>query len=186
MNNPQVVKDCGDFGMVFAERYFSTVRRIVKSVAPRNLYLGCRFHGHIDPALVQLAWEYCDVVSYNVYDNPPDQRVNQYRHLDIPILSSEWGVSSDPQQTPFRSSRILSPDPRRRARDMERYFEVAIRHPMIVGAHFFQFRDQPLTGRPDGEAVLRGFVNVTDTPHFDLVQTNRRIAYDLYSKRFGK
>jgi hypothetical protein len=186
MNNPQVVKDCGDFGMVFAERYFSTVRRIVKSVAPRNLYLGCRFHGHIDPALVQLAWEYCDVVSYNVYDNPPDQRVNQYRHLDIPILSSEWGVSSDPQQTPFRSSRGLSPDPRRRARDMERYFEVAIRHPMIVGAHFFQFRDQPLTGRPDGEAVLRGFVNVTDTPHFDLVQTNRRIAYDLYSKRFGK
>ncbi|MFA0751632.1 MAG: hypothetical protein SLRJCFUN_002035, partial [Candidatus Fervidibacter sp.] len=51
--------------------------------------------------------------------------------------------------------------------------------------HFFQFRDQPLTGRPDGEAVLRGFVNVTDTPHFDLVQVNRRVAYDLYRKRFG-
>ncbi len=185
MNNPQVVRDCGDFGMLFAERYFSTVRRIVKSVAPRNLYLGCRFHGHIDPALVQLAWEYCDVISYNIYDNPPDQRVNQYRHLDIPILSSEWGVNSDPQQTPFRSSKELSPDPRRRARDVERYFEVAIRHPMMVGAHFFQFRDQPLTGRPDGEAVLRGFVNVTDTPHFDLVQVNRRIAYNLYEKRLG-
>jgi hypothetical protein len=56
---------------------------------------------------------------------------------------------------------------------------------MMVGAHFFQFRDQPLTGRPDGEAVLRGFVNVTDTPHFDLVQVNRRVAYDLYRKRFG-
>ncbi len=185
MNNPQVVRDCGDFGMLFAERYFSTVRRIVKRVAPRNMYLGCRFHGHIDPPLVELAWKYCDVVSYNVYDNPPDRRVNQFRYLDIPILCGEWGVSSDPQQTPFRGN-VLSPDPRQRARDMERYFEVAIRHPMIVGAHFFQFRDQPLTGRPDGEAVLRGFVNVTDTPHFDLVQTNRRIAYELYRKRFGK
>lgn len=185
MNNPRVLKDCSDFGMVFAERYFSTVRKVVKGVAPKNLYLGCRFHGHIDPALVQLAREYCDVISYNVYDNPPDRRVNQYRDLDIPILSSEWGINSDPQQTPLRSSRGLSPDPKQRARDMERYFEVAVRHPMIVGAHFFQFRDQPLTGRPDGEAVLRGFINVTDTPHFDLVQTNRRIAYDLYRKRFG-
>ncbi|MGQ9729185.1 MAG: beta-galactosidase [Candidatus Fervidibacter sp.] len=184
MNNQQVLQDCGAFGMVFAERYFSTVRRIVKSVAPKNLYLGCRFHGHIDAALVELAWEYCDVISYNVYDNPPDRRVNQYLHLDIPILSSEWGVSSDPQQTPFRSSKGLSPDPRDRARNMERYFEIAVRHPMIVGAHFFQFRDQPLTGRPDGEAVLRGFLNVTDAPHFDLVQTNRRIAYELYCKRF--
>lgn len=134
---------------------------------------------------VELAWEYCDVISYNVYDNPPDRRVNRYLHLDIPILSGEWGVSSDPQQTPFRNSKGLSPDPRDRAGNMERYFEVAVRHHMIVGAHFFQFRDQPLTGRPDGEAVLRGFLNVTDTPHFDLVQTNRRIAYELYSKRFG-
>ncbi len=183
MNDQRVLQDCGDFGMLFAERYFTVVRRAVKRVAPRNLYLGCRFHGHIDGALVALAWEYCDVVSYNVYDNPPDRRVNQYRGLDIPILSGEWGVNSDPQQTPFRGN-VLSPDPRQRARDMERYFEVAIRHPMIVGAHFFQFRDQPLTGRPDGEAVLRGFVNVTDTPHFDLVQTNRRLAYSLYWKRF--
>ncbi len=186
MNNEQVVRDCGNFGMIFAERYFSTVRRIVKSVAPRNLYLGCRFHGHIDAPLVQLAWEYCDVISYNIYDNPPDRRVNQYRYLDIPILSGEWGINSDPQQTPFRSKRGLSPDPRQRSQDMERYFDVAIRHPMIVGAHFFQLRDQPLTGRPDGEAVLRGFVNVTDTPHFDIIQTNRRIAYDLYSKRTGR
>ena len=37
-------QDAGDFGMQFAEKYFSTVRAAVKKVAPNNLYLGCRFN----------------------------------------------------------------------------------------------------------------------------------------------
>lgn len=182
MRNEKVLADCGDFGMVFAERYFSVVREVVKSVAPNNMYLGCRFHGHIDPELVRLASRYCDVISYNIYDNPPDRRVNQYRQLDVPILSSEWGIGSDPQQTPFRGEK-LEIDPQERAEEMTRYAEAAIRHPLMVGAHFFQYRDQPTSGRPDGEAVLRGFVNITDTPNFNLIQANRRVAYDLYKKR---
>lgn len=184
MDNKAVLEDCGDFGMAFAEQYFRIVRDAVKSVAPNNLYLGCRFHGHIDPQLVALAFKYCDVISYNIYDNPPHRRADQYRNLDVPILSSEWGVGSDPLQTPFRGDR-LSHDPRERAEAVQRYFESAIQHPLLVGAHFFQYRDQPISGRPDGEAVLRGFVNITDTPHFDLVQINRRLGYNLYSKRFG-
>jgi hypothetical protein len=65
------------------------------------------------------------------------------------------------------------------------YLERAFRHPLLVGAHFFQYRDQAITGRSDGEAVLRGFVNTTDTPHFDLVNANRKAAYDLYRKRMA-
>jgi len=64
---------------------------------------------------------------------------------------------------------------------MEVYVRQAIVHPLLVGAHYFQFRDQPISGRPDGEAVLRGFLNTADTPHFDLVQLNRRLGYSLYT-----
>lgn len=182
MKNEKVLADCGDFGMAFAERYFAIVRDAVKSVAPNIMYLGPRFHGHIDPQLVKLAARYCDVISYNIYDNPPDGRVNQYRALDAPILSSEWGIESDPLQTPFRGDKPET-DPRARAGKMTRYAQNAFAHPLMVGAHFFQYRDQPISGRPDGEAVLRGFVNITDTPNFDLVQANRRVAYELYRKR---
>jgi hypothetical protein len=183
MRNAKVLADCGDFGMLWAERYFSVVREAVKSVAPNIMYLGCRFHGHIDPAVVQLAAKYADVVSYNVYDNPPDGRLNQYRRLDVPILSSEWGIESDPLLTPFRGDKFEI-DPKARVAKMTGYAQRAIRHPLVVGAHFFQYRDQPLSGRPDGEAVLRGFVNITDTPNFELVQANRRVGYDLYKTRF--
>lgn len=183
MKNEKVLKDCGDFGMMFAERYFSVCRDAVKSVAPNIMYLGPRFHGHIDKEVVRLAGRYCDVISYNIYDNPPHGRVNQYRDLDLPIMSTEWGIGSDPQQTPFRGDNLKVPTPAERAREMARYIEVAIRHPNMVGAHFFQYRDQPLSGRPDGEATLRGFVNITDTPNFELIQANRRVAYNLYETR---
>lgn len=182
MKNEKVLEDCGDFGMAYAEKYFSTVKDAVKQVAPNKLYLGVRFHGHIDKALVALAGKYCDVISYNIYDNPPTGRINQYNDLDLPIMSTEWGVGSDPFQTPFRGEK-LDVDPTERTRYIENYMKAALAHPNIVGAHFFQYRDQPLSGRPDGEATLRGFVNIVDTPNFELVQTNRRIGYSLYETR---
>lgn len=155
----------------------------MKDVAPRNLYLGSRFFGHTDPVLVAMASKYCDVISYNIYDNPPDSRVNQYSKIDAPILSSEWGIESDPMQTPFRADEHTNPTSEERAALMAKYMQHALNLPNLVGAHFFQYRDQPISGRPDGEATLRGFVNVADTPNFELIQANRKLAYPLYQTR---
>lgn len=183
MKNPKALADCGDFGMAFSEVYFSTVRRIVKEVAPNIMYLGSRFHGHIDREVMRLAGKYCDVISYNIYDNPPTKRVDQYQGLDLPIMSTEWGIGSDPQQTPFRGSGLGTPTPPERARQIEQYLEAALRHPNLVGAHFFQYRDQPLSGRPDGEATLRGIINITDTPNLELISATRRLAAKMYRLR---
>ena len=175
--------DCGDFGMMFAERYFSVVGDAIKKSAPGKMYMGCRFHGHVDIAVVELASKYADLISYNIYDNPPTGRVNNYRSLDVPIMITEWGVESDRRQTPFRPSMEATMNPLERTQLLTRFVDAACKHPNVVGAHFFQYRDQPLSGRPDGEATLRGFVNVADTPSFELIQANRRVAYDLYEKR---
>ena len=179
-----IMADLGEFGMAFCERYFSVGREAVKAVAPHQLFLGSRFYGHTDPAVVALAGKYWDVISYNIYDNPPVGRINQYNKLDLPFLSTEWGVGSDPTQTPFRGE-TMNIDPEQRTRDITQYLEQALHNPNLIGAHFFQYRDQPLSGRPDGEATLRGYVNIVDTPNFELVQTNRRIGYKLYEMRAG-
>ncbi|MHB9010031.1 MAG: hypothetical protein ACYDC1_24225, partial [Limisphaerales bacterium] len=49
-----------------AERYFGTVRDVIKEVAPRQLYLGCRF-AWANARAAAAAAKYCDVVSYNLY-----------------------------------------------------------------------------------------------------------------------
>jgi hypothetical protein len=174
--------DCARFGLEMTEKYFATVRAAVKRVAPDNLYLGCRFHGHIDRAVVEIAARYCDVIGYNIYERPAG-RLNQYRGaVDAPFIVGEFGATSDLTQTPWRGQARTEP-PEARLVEVERWLREGLAHPALVGAHFFQFRDQPLSARPDGEATLRGFLDVADSPHFDLVRLNRRVAYKLYEIR---
>ena len=50
------------------------------------------------------------------------------------------------------------------------YLDAAIADPQIVGAHWFQYADEPLTGRLfDGENAHIGLVAVTDVPYSGFV-----------------
>ena len=70
-----------------------------------------------------------------------------------------------------------------RARLYRRFVEGALMHPNIVGCHWFQYRDQPLQGRGDGEAYQVGFVDVCDRPYRELVRAARQIGETMYEGR---
>jgi len=42
-------------------------------------------------------------------------------------------------------------------------------YPALIDTHWFQWIDQPSTGRNDGENYNIGFVDVTDRPYNELV-----------------
>ena len=50
------------------------------------------------------------------------------------------------------------------------YVENAAAHPAVIGTHWFQWLDQPSTGRNDGENYNIGFVDVTDRPHTEFIE----------------
>jgi hypothetical protein len=56
--------------------------------------------------------------------------------------------------------------------------------PELIGTHWFQWADQPSTGRFDGENYNIGLVDVTDRPYPELVgalvETHRR-AFRIHS-----
>ena len=55
-----------------------------------------------------------------------------------------------------------------------RYLRAVADNPDFVGAHWFQYIDEPLTGRTlDGENGHVGFVTVADLPYRDLVAAAR-------------
>ena len=57
-------------------------------------------------------------------------------------------------------------------------------NPAFVGAHWFQYADEPLTGRTlDGENYNIGFVTVTDTPYPEMVQAARAVLGEAYARR---
>ena len=56
-------------------------------------------------------------------------------------------------------------------------------HPRIVGTHWFQFGDEAVTGRGDGENYQIGFVDVCDTPYAETIAASREIGAELYQAR---
>jgi len=54
--------------------------------------------------------------------------------------------------------------------NLERCAELA----SVVGAHYFQLNDEPVTGRSDGENYNIGFINELDLPYREMVSSRRR------------
>ncbi|MDD3154934.1 MAG: hypothetical protein PHS41_08700, partial [Victivallaceae bacterium] len=178
-------KDLGDYSEAFVERLFRCSREAVKSRAPNLLYLGSRLMNddYFQGWLNQLAAKYCDVVSYNLYPIG-FERFRPAGLGDVPVLISESAVGHAGRGT---FGTIVNPgsEPGARTRALTRQLESALRHPQIVGIHHFNFKDQVLTGRWDGENYGFGVVDITVTPYEDYLKINRKaseLVYDFRAK----
>jgi hypothetical protein len=56
----------------------------------------------------------------------------------------------------------------------------------MIGTHWFQWIDQPSTGRSDGENYNIGFVDVTDRPYLEMIGAVVRTHQRLYQIHAGK
>lgn len=60
----------------------------------------------------------------------------------------------------------------------------AVRHPQFVGTHWFQWKDEPTTGRVyDEENYQIGFVDIADTPYRETIEASREVGRRLYRDR---
>jgi hypothetical protein len=58
--------------------------------------------------------------------------------------------------------------------------------PNFVGCHWFQYIDEPLTGRwYDGENYNIGMVDVTDTPYPELLAATKKANEEVYQRHLG-
>ncbi len=164
------------------ETYFRVCREEVKAAAPNALYLGCRIH-HEHPRVLQLAAEYCDVLSVNCYRY--DVRMLRLpEDIDVPVVIGEWHFGAL-DRGPLHPGLRHVQDQSERAVLYKSYLRSALSHPLVVGTHWFQYGDQATTGRGDGENCQVGFVDVCDTPYPETVQACREVGYAMYEHRLG-
>ena len=105
---------------------------------------------------------------------------------DRPILIGEFQFSTSlPGRGRFAPNIVAGSTEKERATAYLRYLQGALLHPNIVGAHWFQFRDQPLTGRSDGEGFQTGFVDIADTPYREMTAISREIGENMYRYRIN-
>ncbi len=85
---------------------------------------------------------------------------------------------------PFAAGLVPVANQRDRARAYRTYVLSAIGNPAIVGTHWFQFYDQPVTDRFDGENYQIGLVDTCDSPYPETVGACRAIGRSMYALRY--
>ncbi|WP_119139266.1 beta-galactosidase [Pseudomonas reidholzensis] len=173
--HPEIERDYQHFQQVFADTYFKTIADALQWHAPNHLLLGGRY-ALSTPEAVKACAEYCDVLSFNFYTLKPDDGYDFARlaELDKPLLVSEFQFGSR-DRGPFWPGPLELPREEDRGPAYANFLKAALAQPMIVGAHWFQYLDQPASGRLlDGENGHLGLVAITDVPYPGFVEAVRR------------
>ncbi len=167
------------------ERYLDVINAAVRKHAPNHLNLGIRFGGNPDEAVIKAAQGF-DVFSVNIYAYAPRRETLDriYNATKRPMLIGEFHIG-----VPDRG---LSPGLVQASSQAERavayryYVEQSASHPAMIGTHWFQWLDQPVTGRNDGENYNIGFIDVTDQPYAELVAAAKETHERLLAVHGGK
>jgi hypothetical protein len=163
-----------------AERYFRTVREVIKEVAPNQLYLGCRF-AWVNDRAARAAEQFCDVVSYNLYQRSVASF--KYPGGDKPLIIGEFHFGALDRGM-FHTGLVPVENQAARAQAYKDYVLGALRHPQFVGTHWFQWKDEPTTGRVyDEENYQIGFLDLADTPYRETIEATREVGRQLYGGR---
>jgi hypothetical protein len=166
-------------------RFVETVTAAIRKHDPNHLSLGLRFGSTTPVEIVRLSKVF-DVYSLNnyAYAVNPAEIAKVRAAIDRPILIGEFHFG-----VPGRG---MPPGLKQTANQEERgvayrfYVENAMADPSVVGAHWFEWIDEPSTGRNDGENYNIGMVDVTDRPYRELVDAARTTHSRLMAVHSGK
>ncbi|WP_372846811.1 hypothetical protein [Pontiella sp.] len=170
------------FSEAWYHRYYETCRDAMREHAPNKLYLGSRINHTANRTALKICSAYADVVSINFYDYTPDRFVPP-DGFNAPIMIGEFHFGTLNERGMWGCGLCCGMDIQHASDLFSNYVTEAVKNPLIVGAHWFKFSDQPLTGRGDGENYRIGFVDIADTPYPEMVKACREVAERMYPLR---
>jgi len=182
--HPAIAADYSAWLRLYADTYFRTVAQAIHRHDPHHLFLGGRFAVNTPEAVASCA-QYCDVVSFNVYADLPQHGFDAaaIHQLDKPALISEFHFGSD-DRGPFGKGVVSVYTEQQRGEAYAKFVTAAASNTNIVGAHWFEYVDQPVTGRLlDGENSHIGLVGITDIPFGGFVEAVRAANQQVSSPR---
>lgn len=167
------------------ERYLEVINAAVRKHAPNHLNLGIRFGGNPEDNAVRIA-RGSDVFSINIYRYAPPRATLDRVHTltGRPLLIGEFHIGVP--ERGLSPGLVQAMNQEERAIAYRYYVEQSASHPAMIGTHWFQWLDQPVTGRNDGENYSIGFVDVTDQPYPELVDAAKLTHGRLLDVHRGK
>lgn len=183
------VADLSKMLELLGEQYFIVVHNTLEDVLPNHLYMGARMANWGMPdEIIKASTAYSDVLSFNIYEDSMQDDYWQFlEEVDLPVTIGEFHIGTASDSGMFNPGIVHASDQKDRARKYTAYMQSVLSKPYMVGAHWFQYVDEPITGRAlDGENANIGFVNVTDTPYPELIKAVKEVTGKMYQQRLAK
>jgi hypothetical protein len=165
--------------------FLQTVNKVVKQYDPNHLNLGMRF-GHVPgKEILEICKDNFDVFSFNCYDLFPkkDFMDQILEGTGLPMIIGEYHFGTVDRGMAQSLWQVNSQKERGVAYSY--YTQSAYSHPGLIGTAWFQWCDQDLTGRRDGENYNCGLVDVTDRPYRSMAKALSQTARQLYNIHSG-
>ena len=177
--------DYSQFNRIMIRRYVEVPARLCKQVDPNHLNLGMRY-AWVGSDEVLEGCEWFDVFSMNCYQFSPDkeQIANISGKLNKPVMIGEYHFgAADGGMLAYGIRAVATQEERGGA--YRYYVEQGATIPQLIGAHYFQWNDQPVLGRYDGENYQIGVVDVCNRPYEPFVQAAKKAHEQMYQVRMG-
>lgn len=179
-----------------ARDYFEFTTKLIRKYDANHLILGVRFKGRAPREVCRASRGLTDAQSINIYVS--DARLNKemfegiYEESGQPVIITEYGFhstdgrSNNENRCGFIWGHVI--DQKAKADGYRLLTTRLARVPYIIGADWFQWNDEPPSGRGDGEDVNFGIVDIYDEPYEHMVEvirgTTPQLNY-LHAKSFG-
>jgi hypothetical protein len=180
----------------YADAYYRYVYETIKSIDPNHLYIAA----YIVPGWWEnendwrLIGKWCDVIGYDFYNHDfEDNRLARLiRETDKPVLCGEFSFPALYRGTRgFGAYQSWANDDAESGDLYTAYCEAGAANPYCVGVCWFQYRDQPITGRGPGrgtelvygENYAFGIVDITDRIKWDLATRMRQTNLGITAYR---
>ncbi len=178
--------DLGEFNRLMIERYVRVPSQECKRVDADHLNLGMRYAWIAHDDLLAGA-DVFDVFSINGYkDSPPaDDIARCSKAAGAPVIVGEFHTGALDRGLPMGGLRTVRTQ-QDRADSYSYYVEQGAAIPELVGTHYFQWNDQHVAGRFDGENWQIGIVDICQQPYEEFVAAARRSHSRIYRVATGE
>lgn len=175
------------FTYLIAGRYYQLMHDAIRKAHPEALVLGDRLPLYYHQDALLAMGDYVDVISTNYNIDTADGWVAPYffegmrRLNDKPVLVTEFFFAAQENRSGNRNETARNKYPKpghlmtvttqaERAWGAGNALVNFARFPNVVGAHWFQYCDEPMGGRQDGEDYNMGLIDTANRPYEEVTE----------------
>jgi hypothetical protein len=172
--------------------YYRTVHDAIRTYDKRHLILGDRYAQYYNIALAKSSAPWIDVSSTNMGADWTDGTFSHF-YLDTlnkithkPVLITEFYMCAMENQSGNKNSSAGFPTvqtQRQRADAFGANVRGLGRIPYVIGAHWFQYADEPTHGRGDGENFNMGLLDIHGEPYQEITQVAKEAMAPQFALR---